>query len=166
MATVGRPHGLRGEVRLFPVSERPERLARLTRLWLAPPEGESGEARVFRIRTIREHGRVALVTVEGLVSREDAAAFSRWRVMASPEELPAWGPNEFALSSVLGAELFDRETSVGKVLSLQENAGRDYFEVNHDGRRVLVPAVKDWLLELDLENGRIVMALPEGLLDA
>ena len=163
VATVGRPHGLKGELRLFPTSEDPKRLEGLTRLWISPPRGEEGPTLAFGVEGLRLHGRAALVTVGGLEQREDVAAFVGWRVHALPEELPPWGEDEFAMSLVLGSALFDREERVGEVVGVVEISGRDYFEVGRDGRRVLVPAVKDWLIEHDLEGGRIVMSLPEGL---
>ena len=166
VATVGRPHGVKGELRLYPVSHQPERLEGLTALWLVPPDAGSEVARRFEVEEVRLHGRAALATVRGMSQREEAAAFAGWQAHALQEELPAWGPDEFGLVEVLGAGLFDGETLVGEVTGLVEISGRDYFEVDHGGRRLLVPAVKDWLVELDLEGRRIVMELPEGLLEA
>lgn len=167
VATVGRPHGVKGELRLFPAAHRPERLEDLTEFWLLPPAAEGGgEARHFEVESLRLHGRAALVTARGLVDREEAAGFTGWEVHARREELPPWGPDEFAVVDALGATLFDGERRLGEVVSLLEISGRDYFEILHEGRRVLVPAVKDWLVELDLAGGRIVLSLPEGLVEA
>ncbi|MEM7246118.1 MAG: hypothetical protein AAF533_12295 [Acidobacteriota bacterium] len=84
---------------------------------------------------------------------------------ARPEELPEWGEDEFGLTEITGMTLLDGDEVVGPVTGLAESAGRDLFEVDHQGRTVLVPAVKDWLVEFDRDGRRIVMNLPAGLLD-
>jgi len=163
VARAGRPHGVDGEVRLVPTSGEPERLAGLTRVWI--PEADEPVAVARRIGSVRIHAGAALARIEGFESREEAARLAGKDIWASASELPPWGAGGFGLVDVVGAELFDGETKVGEVADVVTNAGQDLFEVEKDGRRVLVPAVRDWLVELDLDGGRIVMRLPPGLLD-
>jgi len=163
VAVVGRAHGVGGELRLVPTSGDPERLLGLTRVWI--PTDDEPQPRPRRVLGVRIHAGSALARLEGIGSREDAARLTRSDVWASASELPAWGPDGFGLVDVVGAELFDGETRVGRVVDVVSNAGRDHFEVDHDGRRGLVPAVRDWLVQMDLPGKRIVMRLPEGLVD-
>ena len=95
---------------------------------------------------------------------------SRDRVLSPAEIQTFWHDLDKAemsdeVAAALRLQLITAQR-IGEIVSLQENAGRDFFEVRVESRKLLVPAVKDWLLELDLENGRIVMALPDGLLEA
>jgi 16S rRNA processing protein RimM len=177
VAKVGRPHGVRGEIRLHPESGRPERLDGVTRVWLVASSGEVSEREVASMRV---HGDAALVTLEGIDDRDVAAQWTNADAWALASELPAWAEDEFGAGDVIGAQLYRAtegaatssvgssdagETLVGEVTAVVTNAGRDYFEVAHQGRTVLVPAVKDWLVEMDSGGKRIVMRLPEGLLD-
>jgi 16S rRNA processing protein RimM len=163
VATAGRPHGVAGEVRLVPTSGDPERLGGLTRVWIKDADEPAPVAR--RIESFRIHAGAALVRVEGFGTREDAARLTRKDIWALASELPPWGPDAFGLADVVGVQLWDGDRKVGEVVDVVTNAGRDFFEVESDGRRVLVPAVKDWLVEMDLPGGRIVMRLPAGMLD-
>lgn len=165
VGVVGRPHGLGGELRVFPSSERPERLVVLRRLWLRSVRGGAVEVRACTVSSARTHGRLALLRLEGIDSREEAEAWVHATAWALPGDLPPWGPDEFGASEVIGATLLDGEVEVGTVSGLEAISGRDYFQVDRDGREVLVPAVKDWLVGFDRVAGRIVMRLPEGLVD-
>ena len=162
VATVGRPHGVKGEMRLVPESGRRERLLGLTRIWLRSAGGQvTGHAVV----SLRSHLGAALARIDGIEDRDAAAALTHAEVWALESELPAREPDEFGVDEVVGWEVFDETKRVGEVTGVATNAGRDYFEVNHDGTSVLVPAVKDWLIERDPERRRIVMRLPAGLVD-
>ena len=92
-----------------------------------------------------------------------AGAFAE--AWALKSELPAWTGDEFGADEVIGCELHDESGRVGVITAVATNAGLHYFEVDHAGRSVLVPAVKDWLIERDIAGRRIVMRLPAGLLD-
>lgn len=165
VAVAGRPHGVSGEIRLVPTSGVPDRLRALTLVWLRRGDDDPTVAR--RVVGLRLHGGAALTRLEGIEDRTAASRLTGSEVWASAAELPAWGPGTFAAGDVIGAMLHDEDREVGRVVELVENAGRDYLEVEtDDGRRILVPAVKDWLVEANLPAGRIVMRLPEGLVDS
>jgi 16S rRNA processing protein RimM len=164
VAVVGRPHGVRGELRLFPTSEQPDRLVDLTRVWLVKEKGQG--PRRFEFKSLRLHGRTALVFLDGVEGRDAAADWTGAEVWGMPAELPAWGPDEFGLVDVVGRELHDGAELVGTVIGLESISGRDYFQVKANRKVFLVPAVKDWLESFDGEGGKLVMHLPEGLLAA
>ena len=53
----------------------------------------------------------------------------------------------------------------GKITDLYDHDYNPLFEIEIDGRRVLVPAVEEVHCQIDFENGFVKMVLPEGLLD-
>lgn len=162
VAVVGRPHGIRGEMRLVPESGRPERLLGLTRVWLRSAESPFVE---FAVMSVRSHLGAALARLEGVEDRDAAAALTHAEVWALGPELPALESDEFGVDEMIGWDVFDETTRVGVITDVVTNAGRDYFEVDHEGTSVLVPAVKDWLIERDPERRRLVMRLPAGLVE-
>lgn len=165
VALVGRPHGVRGELRLAPTSARPERLAGLSELWIVRRGAAVEEATRHRVVGSRTHGHLVLVRLEDVNDRDAASALTQGEAWARRGELPPWGPDEFGVEDVVGLTLLDGDREVGVVRDLVANAGRDFLEVEHEGRVVLVPAVKDWLVEWDRDERRLTMRLPAGLLD-
>ncbi len=162
VARAGRAHGVHGEMRFTPESEDVGRLLGLTRVWLA---SRDGEAREFEVESARPHQGVALVHLRGVDDPESAARLALSVVWASPEDLPALEGDAFGIRDVLGATIFDGDAVVGPVVGLSSGGGRDFFEVEVGGQRVLIPAIKDWLVDFDRPGRRIVMRLPAGLLD-
>jgi 16S rRNA processing protein RimM len=161
VAKAGRTHGVRGEIRLIPESGDPSRILGLDAAWIVLP-GEP--PRRLEIESGRVHQDVALVRFGGHASPEEASKLTHAEIWAPASELPSRGGDEFGLEDVLGARLFDGDALVGEVVGLSSGAGRDFLEVEIAGRRELIPAVKDWLVEFDRLGRRIVMRLPAGLL--
>jgi 16S rRNA processing protein RimM len=149
-------------MRLVPESGDPHRLLALRRAWLVDGAG----CRAVRLLSVRAHQGFALAIVEGVSDRDVAAALTHAQVWASERDLPAWETDQFGVKDVIGHELWNGDRPVGKVVGVSSGAGRDFFEVSHEGRTVMVPAVKDWLMERDVAGKRIVMRLPDGLLEA
>ena len=162
VAVVGRPHGVKGELRLVPTSGDPGRLLDLKTIWLVV-EGEP--ARRHGVRRMRLQSEMALVELEGVADRDVAAALTHAEVWARQADLPRLTGGAFGLDELVGRELVNGDRPVGRITDVVSNAGRDYLEVSVGDRTVLVPAVKDWLVQMDAEGGRVVMRLPEGLLD-
>jgi 16S rRNA processing protein RimM len=163
VAKAGRAHGVRGEIRLIPESGDPGRILGLTKAWIVLP-GEP--ARMLRIAARRAHQGVALVRFDGIGSPEDVARLTHGEVWALASELPERAGDEFSVDEVIGMRLFDGDVPVGDIAAVSSGGGRDFFEVDVAGKRELIPAVKDWLVEFDRPGRRIVMRLPAGLLGA
>jgi 16S rRNA processing protein RimM len=162
VAKAGRSHGVKGEIRLMPESGDPQRLLALRNVWIVA-DGEP--PRAARIVGARPHSAVALVRFEGVSSPEEASRFVNAEIWADAADLPERGGDDFSIDEVLGSRLFDGDSLVGEVVGVSSGGGRDFFEVDVAGRRELVPAVKDWLIEMDRKGRRIVMRLPPGLLE-
>lgn len=162
VGTLGRPHGVAGEVRVRPESGDPERLLGLRDAWLV----KDGRGMLpVAIAHARRHGEATLLVLEGLASREAVAEWTGAELWARRRDLPATDDLEFLPEDVIGAELYDEDRCVGPITGVASANGRDYLEVDHAGRKVLVPAAKDWLVRRDPAARRIVMRLPQGLLD-
>ena len=54
---------------------------------------------------------------------------------------------------------------LGKITSVDDTTENVLFEVDHNGRELLIPAVDELVSEVDEENRKLYMNIPEGLLD-
>ena len=78
LGKVTKPHGIRGEVKIFPFSGQPENFLEYEEIILAP---EGSEKRVpYRIIKARVQGKQALVQLEGCSTRTDAESLVGWQV--------------------------------------------------------------------------------------
>lgn len=80
--------------------------------------------------------------------------------------LPKLTGNQFYYHEVVGFEILDAEgNNCGVIRSVNDQTAQNYFVTNLDGKEVVVPIIKDWILEVDREERIIKMQLPEGLID-
>ena len=65
----------------------------------------------------------------------------------------------------LEIQVFFKDTKVGKFIDVVENKNQDLFEVVFNEKRILIPLVDEFVVNIDNENKKIIMNLPEGLTD-
>jgi 16S rRNA processing protein RimM len=161
---ITRPHGLRGEVRVVPLTDRPERLRELSECVLWDASRDERETR--RITAARRHGDVVLLTFAGYESVEAAQAL-RGRLVAVPEAqaLPL-PPGRFYPWQLEGARVVTEDgREVGRFARVEAGGAHDLWVVRAGGREHLVPAVPEIVLDVDVAGGRVVIRPPEGLLE-
>ena len=164
IGAIARVHGLRGEVRVTPLTDRPERFERVTEcvLWDATRDGREPR----RIAATRRHGQALVVSFTGCDS-VDAARALVGRLIAVPREeaLPP-PPGSFYPWQLEGA-LVTTEAGrpVGRVTGIEHAGAHDLWVVADAGREHLIPAVPEIVVEVDVAAGRVVIRPPEGLLE-
>lgn len=161
MASIGAPHGVRGEVRLTVFAEN---LVMLTEL--GPYRTEDG--REVSITAVRMQGERLIARLAGIGDREAAAALTGAVLHLEREQLPPIDEDEtWYHADLLGltVELPDG-TAAGEVTAIHDFGAGDLLEVTAaDGRQTLVPFTRQIVPEVDLEAGRLRVDPPEGLLD-
>ena len=152
---IGRAHGLRGEVAVTFLSDRPERVAPGSVL-SARSERSDAAARDLVIAESRRHQQRWLLRFEGVDDR-DAAAELTGLVLFAPE-LPGHD-EELWVHELVGAEVVDAHgRALGTVAAIEANPAHDLL-VLESGALVPVTFVTEH------EAGRVVVDVPEGLLD-
>lgn len=80
--------------------------------------------------------------------------------------LPKLTGNQFYYHEVIGFSVFsEMDGSCGRIESVNDDAPQHYFILNSEGKEVIIPIIKDWILNVDRENKQIEMSLPNGLID-
>jgi 16S rRNA processing protein RimM len=161
---VTRPHGLRGEMRVTPHTDRPERFDGLSEcvLW-----DEASDARaVHRITGTRRQGDAVLLSLAGCESVEAARALVG-RLVALPREqaLPAPPGHVYPWQLVGCRVVTDDGRAVGEVSGIEPSPAHDLWVVRGAGREHLIPAVAEIVVEVDVDARRVVIRPPEGLLE-
>lgn len=82
------------------------------------------------------------------------------------ETLPPLSGNQFYYHEVIGFEVLDENgVSCGKIKEINDQIAQHYFILNLDGKEVIIPVIKGWIIEVNREDKYIKMQVPEGLLD-
>jgi tRNA (guanine37-N1)-methyltransferase len=162
---IRRPHGVRGEASVEPWTDDPSRFETLSRLFLVSPDDE--EIVELPIASVRRHGDRVLLGLAGIETPERVRDFQGWTVEIPETERLETGENEYYLYELEGLTVVDPAgETIGEVLEAVEGGGGFLLVVRDAaGRSFDVPLVRDICVEIDIEGGRIVAELPEGLHD-
>jgi 16S rRNA processing protein RimM len=163
VGTVRKPHGLTGEVSVELATDFPQRFAPGIQLvWT-----RGTEERSLDLAAARPHGKRRLLTFQGISSVEEARGLAGGDLsIAQGEAFPV--PSGFFYSHELeGFSCVDeRGNPLGLVRGLgQTPAGPLLTLETVSGKEALVPFVEEMVRKIDREGRRIVLDLPEGLLD-
>ncbi len=168
IARVVKTQGRRGELGCELLTDFPERFQTLQRVYLWRPElTPHSPPRPFAFRSHWFHKGLVIISLEGVDDLNAAEAWIGAEVQVPSSERVSLPPGMFFSSDLLGCMLLNGEQAVGTVELIEPVAGApDLLHVRTpDDAEVLVPFVQAYLREVDLPSRRIVMQLPEGLLE-
>jgi 16S rRNA processing protein RimM len=155
---VGKPHGLDGEVYVMPISDDPGRFS-------AGSELRHERAGALVVASARRHRNRLLVRFDGIATRS-AAESLRGALYVEPGQLRELSPHEYWEHELIGCTVVDRAgAEVGRVERIVAGAAQDLLAVGTARGDRLVPAVREFVVQVDVEARRIVIDPPAGLLE-
>lgn len=158
---VSRPHGLRGEVEVVPVTDFPDHLLRLDEAVVV----NGGASTPVRIEAARPLGATVLMKFSGIDTPSAAEGLRGATVRIPAEKTVPLPPGEFYVFDVVGLQVCTPEGErVGEVVDVLRTGGNDVYVVRPGrGGEILLPAVDTYICEIDVARGRLVARLPDWL---
>jgi 16S rRNA processing protein RimM len=165
VARLRKPHGLKGEVVVHPLTDDPGEVLSVGRT--VTPIDEEGRpvGQSLIISRSRPYQRSRLLQFEGVDSRSHVEAWKEMLLGMLEGELEPPGDGEMYVHEIPGAEVVVDGSVVGTARELIEVPGGNLLAVDMDGREVLVPFREPILKRVDRERRRIVLDPPPGLLE-
>jgi 16S rRNA processing protein RimM len=106
------------------------------------------------------------VQFEDVDSEEEADKLIGCEIYLPLNMLPKLVGNKFYFHEVIGFEIEDQRLGVfGKIVSINDTSAQPLFEVVNGSVEILVPMIDQFLVKIDRENKKVVMNLPEGLVE-
>jgi len=158
-------HGVCGELRVEILTEDPQRFGRLRRVYV----GLEGEEPVpWRLQGYRLHGGQALLMLAGCNDRNKAEALRGCLVQIPLSEAIPLKEGEYYEYQLIGLEVWTTDGELlGQVAEILYTGANDVLVVQRPGpggREILIPAIKQVVLSVDLGAGRLTVQLLDGLL--
>jgi len=150
--------GLKGEIKVFSYSGAAERYGRLDGVYI---DGVKHE--IEKVRSLRN---VVILKVSGIDDRTAAEGAKGQDICIDEADLPKLPEGEYYVRDMIGHEVADESGNViGVLCDVIQNSAQDLYEVEMaDGRKVMIPAVDEFVLSIDMEKKRITVRLIEGLI--
>ncbi len=157
------PFGIRGEVKVEIHTGWPDRFALLKRVYIGDAAARAVTA--TEVESARLHQGHAILKLGLSPDRNAAEALRGQWLFVSREEAMPLEEGEYYLHDIIGLEVWEGDRHLGRVVEILEaRAGaNDVYVVRGDRGELLLPAVRQVILKVDLEARRMEVAVPPGL---
>ena len=180
------PQGMKGELRVYPSTDFPERFEVAGVRWLLRPNAKEPEEVELVKGRFLEGKNLYVIQLKGVKYRDEAEELRGCKLLVPENDRPELGEDEYHLMDLVGLPVFMQDDGklVGTVVDLI-NAGNDLLEVRleeaedkgtrrqgdkenskiQNSKNVLIPFVREIVPVVDVEAGRIEITPPIGLLE-
>ncbi len=155
------PHGVRGEVKVFPTTDDVRRFRRLKEVIL-----DTGKERLnMEIEGVKFVKQFAVLKFKGYDTMDDVERFRQKPLLVARENAVRLGRDEYFIADLMGLRALDEDgQEIGILREVIETGANDVYAIDlKDGGELLLPAIKQCVLEVDVEAGYIKIHILEGL---
>ena len=156
-------HGVRGEVKVYPTTDDPRRFRRLKEVVL-----DTGREKLnLEIEGAKFFKQFVILKFKGLDNINDIEKYRQKSLYVTRKNAVRLQRDEYFIADLIGLKVQDEDgKELGTVKDVIETGANDVYEVEMaDGKSLLLPAIKQCILNVDVENGTMQVHVLEGLLD-
>lgn len=155
LGVLGRPHGVRGTLRVFLHNPQSSTLERVDSVLLKTGDGRDPTRHaIVQYQPGPKHG---LLVLEGVKTREDAQALKGAAVLVPTDALPSPGRGEFYIKDLVGLEVVCDGGVLGKVVTSSDRGGVEVITVVDGDIEFEIPLVEEFVVDLDLRSGKLTV---------
>lgn len=157
------PHGLRGEVKVYPTTDDPSRFKILKELILKEKRSE----RVLKVRSVKFFKQFVILGFEGLNRIEDVESLRQCPLLVERKDAVPLEEDEYYIADLIGLSVRREDgTEIGTLKEVLETGANDVYVVGREGQKdLLLPAISQCILDVQPEEGFITVHIMEGLED-
>lgn len=160
---IAKTHGLKGGLKIHPLTDDPGRFLKLTTAVLEAPDG-SRQACTFS--DVRVDHRTVLISCQELSGLEQAERFVGGTVQLPQSQAVDLPPHSYFQYELMGMEVYLEDgRCLGVVREILPTGANDVLVVRDGGRERLIPAIRSIVSEVDRSGRRITLKYMDGLLE-
>ena len=150
---LGRPHGLNGEAILYLLTDFPERIVPGKEVFI----GEEYLPQV--IESVRKHKKGLILSFEGIIGADGVDRYKNNTVFVPVDSLPPLPEGEYYHHQLVGLDVYSiDEKLIGNLSEIIQTGANDVYVVKKlNGGEELIPAIQDNLIQIDIENHKMVV---------
>ena len=156
-------HGIRGEVKVFPTTDDMNRFKKLKTVILDTGK----EHKTLNIESVKFFKNMVILKFKGFDNINDVEMWRQKDLLITRDQAVKLSPDENFIVDLIGLTVITDEGETLGVMQdvLQTGANDVYIVKMAGGKEVLLPAIKDCILNVDLEKGEMLVHVLDGLLD-
>ena len=161
VGVISSTHGVRGEVKVFPTTDDVKRFKKLKKVIL-----DTGKEQLpLEIEGVKFFKQFVILKFRGIDNINDIEKYKGKRLLVDREHAVKLKKDEYFIADMIGMDVFTEDGELfGALKDVMETGANDVYIIEmSDGKEVLVPAIKQCILDEDIENRKMVIHLLEGL---
>ncbi|MFH1755236.1 MAG: ribosome maturation factor RimM [Candidatus Latescibacterota bacterium] len=166
LGQLGRPFGIKGELKLVPSQDFWEGVLDSKNLILRTAGEDGVDTNPIHLKHFRRQNKFYVLEAEGIGDRSAADALVGGELFIPADELDVDYPDEVLPFQIVGCSVRSEDGDLlGEITSVLFTPGHDVYEVAGDKGRFLVPAVPEFVISMDTDERQIVIRPIPGLMD-
>jgi len=166
VGSITQTHGIRGEVKVFPLTDDISRFKNMKNLLL--DAGKEGYISL-EVENARPQKNLVILKFKGIDNINDIEKYKGHGLYVTKDNRVDLKEDEYFIADLIGCDVYldsDKDNRFGTISDVMETGANDVYEITlESGKTVLVPAIKDCILDVDIEGRRMEIHLMEGLMD-
>jgi 16S rRNA processing protein RimM len=156
-------HGIRGEVKVFPTTDDAARFKKLKNVIL-----DDGRQKIdMEIASVKFFKNMVIVKFKGIDNINDVEKYRKARLLVTRENAVPLEENEYYIADLIGlSAVSDEGEALGTVTDVLQTGANDVYVITTpEKKEILVPAIRDCILQVNLEKQEMRIHLLPGLRD-
>jgi len=156
-------HGVRGEVKVFPTTDDMNRFKKLKTVILDTKKGH----KTLNVESVKFFKNMVILKFKGYDNINDVEMWRQMDLLITRDQAVKLSPDENFIVDLIGLTVMtDEGEKLGVMQDVLQTGANDVYIVKMaSGKEVLLPAIKDCILNVDLEKGEMLVHVLDGLLD-
>lgn len=161
VGVISSTHGIRGEVKVFPTTDDPVRFKKLKKVLL-----DTGNERLeLEIQSVKFFKQFVILKFRGFDSINDIEKYKGKSLLVPRKEAVELEENEYYIADLIGMEVFAGEERFGVLKDVIETGANEVYIIESDRHgEVLIPAIRDCILDVDVAGKTMKIRLLDGLI--
>ena len=163
VGVISSTHGIKGEVKVFPTTDDVNRYKDLKEVFL-----DTGKGRILmELEQVKFHKNMVIVKFNGYDNINDIEMYKGKDLLISREHAVSLAPDENFIIDLIGLKVVtDEGKDFGTVKDILQTGANDVYVIDgNDGKEYLFPSIKECILDVNLEEGKVTVHILDGLLD-
>ena len=154
------PVGIKGEMRVYPYTDDTTRFSAVKTILV------DGEKEPRRLERFRRDKNLVVIKISGIDDRNASELYRGKNLFVDKKDFPL-EEDVFFADDIVGIEVYSEDGKrVGKVIDILNKPNQDIYEIEtQEGKTFMLPAVKEFVLDIDTSEGKMTVRLIDGITD-
>ncbi len=163
VGVISSTHGVRGEVKVYPTTDDVRRFKKLKEVIL-----DTGKEQItLEIESVKFFKQMVILKFKGIDNINDVEKYRQKSLYVTRANAVRLSRDEYFIADLMGLKVInEEEQEIGILREVMETGANDVYVIDMtDGRELLLPAIKQCVLQVDVEAGFVKVHVMDGLLD-